>query len=238
MKLDILAIGAHPDDVELGCGGTLAKEIARGRKTGILDLTRGELGTRGSAEIRDQEAAKAATILGVAIRENLKFRDGFLINDETHQLEIIKIIRKYQPEIVLTNAVYDRHTDHGKASELSSAACFLSGLRRIETRLDGQNQQAWRPRQVLHYIQWQDIKPDVVIDVSGYMDKKLEAVQAYHSQFFKADSKEPETPISTNNFLESVKYRASNLGRMAFVDYAEGYTTERYPTVDSVFDLV
>lgn len=238
MKIDILAIGAHPDDVELACAGTLAKEISRGKKVGILDLTRGELGTRGSAEIRDQESAKAAQILGVEFRHNLKFRDGFFINDEKHQLEIIKIIRKYRPEIVLTNAVKDRHKDHGKGSELTSTACFLSGLRRIETEYEGVQQEAWRPKQVLHYIQWQDLEPDVVVDISGFINKKLEAVQAYQSQFFNKDNKEPATPISTNNFLQSVEYRAQNLGRLIFKEHAEGFNTERYPAVDSIFDLV
>lgn len=238
MKLDILAMGAHPDDVELGCGGTLAKEIANGKKIGILDLTRGELGTRGSAEIRDREAAAAAKILGVEVRENLAFRDGFFINDEAHQLEIIKVIRKYQPDIVLTNAIEDRHKDHGKGSELTSTACFLSGLRRIETEFNGQKQEAWRPKHVLHYIQWRDLEPDIVVDISGFMDKKLEAVKAYSSQFFDAKSDEPKTPISTNNFLQSVEYRASNLGRMVFTDYAEGFNTEHYPAIDSVFDLI
>ncbi len=238
MKLDILAMGAHPDDVELGCGGTLAKEIARGKKAGILDLTRGELGTRGSAEIRDRESAAAAKILGVEVRKNLGFRDGFFVNDEKHQMEIIKVIRQYQPEIVLTNAVEDRHKDHGKGSELTSTACFLSGLRRIETTVDGKPQEAWRPKHVLHYIQWRDLEPDIVVDISGFIQPKMEAVKAYKSQFFNENSEEPKTPISTNNFLQSVAYRASNLGRLVFVDHAEGFTTEHYPAIDSVFDLV
>lgn len=238
MKLDILAMGAHPDDVELGCSGTLAKEISKGKKIGILHLTRGELGTRGSAEIRDQEAAEAAKILGAEVMENLGFRDGFFVNDEKHQLEIVKIIRKYRPEIVLTNAVKDRHIDHGKASQLTRYACFLSGLRRIETTLNGETQEAWRPKEVFHYIQWQDLKPDVVVDISGFMDKKLEIVKAYKSQFFDPKSNEPSTPISDDNFLNSVKYRAANLGRLVFKDYGEGFITERYPSVDSIFDLV
>lgn len=238
MKLDILAIGAHPDDVELSCAGTLAKEIDRGKKVGILDLTRGELGTRGSAEIRDQEAAAAAEILGIEVRENLEFRDGFFLNDETHQLAIIKIIRKYRPDIVLTNAIKDRHKDHAKGGELTSTACFLSGLMRIETEFDGVQQKAWRPKQVLHYIQWQDIEPDIVVDISGYIDQKMEAVKAYNSQFFNLENKEPSTPISTNNFLLSVEYRANNLGRQIFKEHAEGFNTERYPAVDSIFDLV
>lgn len=238
MKLDILAVGAHPDDVELGCAGTLAKEIANGKKVGILDLTRGELGTRGSAEIRDKESTEAAKILGALVRENLAFRDGFFVNDEAHQMAVIKIIRKYRPEVVLCNAIDDRHIDHGKGSQLTSTACFLSGLRRIETSLDGQKQKEWRPKQVLHYIQWKDLKPDVVVDISGFIDQKMDAVKAYKSQFFDPKSEEPSTPISDSNFFESVKYRAQNLGRLVFVDYAEGFSTERYPAINSVFDLV
>lgn len=238
MKLDILAMGAHPDDVELGCSGTLAKEIANGKKVGIIDLTQGELGTRGSAEIRAQEAARAAEVLGISVRENMKFRDGFFVNDEAHQMEIIKRIRKYRPEIVLTNAFTDRHIDHGRASELTSSACFLSGLRRIKTTVDGDEQEAWRPKRVLHYIQWKDLDPDIIVDISGFMEKKMEAVKAYKSQFFDQDSTEPDTPISSNNFIQSVEYRASNLGRMIFTDYAEGFTTEITPGIKSVFDLI
>ena len=238
MKLDILAFGAHPDDVELGCGGTIAKEVALGKKTGIVDLTRGELGTRGSAEIRDQEAAAAANILGVVARENLAFRDGFFVNDETHQIEIIKMIRKYKPEIVLCNAIDDRHIDHGKGSKLVSDACFLSGLRRIETQLDGVEQEAWRPKLVYHYIQWKNIEPDFVVDISGYMDKKIDAVMAYSSQFYDPNSNEPISPIASKNFLDSITYRAQDLGRLIFKDYAEGFTVERYVAVNSLADLV
>lgn len=237
MKLDILAFGAHPDDVELGCGATIAKEISLGKKVGIVDLTRGELGTRGSAEIRDEEAAKAAEILGVSVRENLNFRDGFFLNDEVHQLEIIKIIRKYQPEIVLCNAIDDRHIDHAKGSKLVSDACFLSGLRRIETSLDGINQAEWRPKLVYHYIQWKNIEPDFVVDVSEFMQTKLDAVMAYSSQFYDPNSKEPVSPIATKNFTESVGYRAKDLGRLVFADYAEGFTVERYLAVNSLADL-
>ena len=238
MKLDILAFGAHPDDVELGCGGTLAKEIAHGKKVGIIDLTRGELGTRGSAEIRDQEASAAAKILGVVVRENLRMRDGFFVNDEKHQLEIIKMIRKYQPEIVLCNAVDDRHIDHARGSKLVSDACFLSGLRRIETQLDGQKQDAYRPKLVYHYIQWKNIEPDFVVDISGYNDKRVEAILAYSSQFYDPNSSEPETPIATKNFLESLNYRAQDLGRLIGTEYAEGFTTERHLAVNSLSDLI
>lgn len=237
MKLDILAFGAHPDDVELGCGATIAKEIVAGKKVGIVDLTRGELGTRGSAEIRDEEAAKAAQILGVAIRENLRFRDGFFVNDEQHQIAIIEMIRKYQPDIVLCNAIDDRHIDHGKGSKLVSDACFLSGLRRIETKVDGQSQEQWRPKQVYHYIQWKNIEPDFVVDVSDFIDKKIEAVMAYSSQFYDPKSNEPVSPIATQNFTESISYRAKDLGRLVFVDYAEGFTVERYVAVDNLSDL-
>lgn len=237
MKLDILAFGAHPDDVELGCAGTLAKEISLGKKVGIIDLTRGELGTRGSAEIRDEEASKAAEILGISVRENLEFRDGFFTNDEKHQLEIIKMIRKYQPEIVLCNAIHDRHIDHGKGSKLVSDACFLSGLRKVETQVNGEMQEAWRPKVVYHYIQWYNIEPDFVVDISDFMDKKIESVLAYSSQFYDKNSKEPVTPITSKNFLDSITYRAQDLGRVVGVDFAEGFTTERYLAVNSLEDL-
>ena len=237
MKLDILAFGAHPDDVELGCSGTIAKEIALGKKVGIIDLTRGELGTRGSVEIRNSESAKASEILGVAARENLDMRDGFFVNDEAHQMKIIQMLRKYQPEIVLCNAIDDRHVDHGKGSKLVSDSCFLSGLRMIETSLDGENQVAWRPKVVYHYIQWKNLEPDFVVDISGFMDVKMESILAYSSQFYNPNTNEPESPISSKNFLDSVKYRAQDLGRIVGVDYAEGFTVERYLTVNSLSDL-
>ncbi len=237
MKLDILAFGAHPDDVELGCSGTIAKEVSLGKKVGIIDLTRGELGTRGSVEIRNSESAKASEILGVSVRENLDMRDGFFINDEAHQLKIIQMLRKYRPEIVLCNAITDRHIDHGKGSKLVSDACFLSGLVKIETELNGEKQQAWRPKVVYHYIQWQNIEPDFVVDISGFLDKKMESVLAYGSQFYDPNSKEPVTPITSKTFLDSVKYRAEDLGRLVGVAYAEGFTTERYLAVNSLGDL-
>ena len=237
-KLDILAIGAHPDDVELGCSATLAKEIYRGKKVGILDLTRGELGTRGSAEIRDEESAKAAEILGVEIRENLAFKDGFFVNDEQHQMEVIKKIRKFRPEIVLCNAIRDRHIDHGKGSSLVSDACFLSGLVKIKTALNGEGQDPWRPKHVYHYIQWENIEPDFVVDVSGYMGLKLASVEAYGSQFYDPQSKEPVSPISSKNFIESVTYRAKDLGRLIGKEFGEGYTAERFVAVDSLEDLI
>lgn len=238
MKLDILAIGAHPDDVELGCAATIAKEISLGKKVGILDLTRGELGTRGSAEIRDVEASKAAKILGVSIRENLAFADGFFINNKEHQLEVIKMIRKYRPDIVLCNAVHDRHIDHSKGSDLVSDSCFLSGLRKVVTNIEGEDQKEWRPKNVYHYIQWQNLKPDFVVDVTGFIDKKMEAIAAYSSQFYDPNSKEPISPISTKNFLDSVQYRARDLGRLIGVDAAEGFTTERFAAVNQLGDLI
>ena len=238
MKLDILAFGAHPDDVELGAGATLAKEIANGKKVGIVDLTRGELGTRGSAEIRDQEAVAAAKLLGVEVRENLAFADGFLVNDKTHQLKIVQMVRKYQPDIVLCNAIADRHIDHPKGSNLVSDACFLSGLLKIDTWADGASQAKWRPKLVYHYIQWKNIDPDFVVDVSGYIETKIASILAYSSQFYDPKSHEPETPISSKNFIDSVTYRARDLGRMIGVEHAEGFNVERFVAVDSLDDLI
>lgn len=240
MKLDILVFGSHPDDAELGAGATIAKEIENGKKVGIVDLTRGELGTRGTAEIRDEEAANAARILGVSVRENLEFADGFFVNDKKHQMAVIKTIRKYRPEIVLCNAVHDRHIDHARGSKLVSDACFLSGLIKIDTKFEGDDQwqEAWRPKQVYHYIQWKNLKPDFVVDVSGFIDKKIEAIRAYSSQFYDPKSKEPSTPISTKNFTDSVDYRARDLGRLIGVDHAEGFTVERPVGIDKLNDLI
>ncbi len=239
MKLDILAIGAHPDDVELGCGATIAKEIANGKKVGIIDLTRGELGTRGTAETRDEESENAAKILGVIMRTNMEFADGFFVNDRKHQLELIKLIRKFKPEIVLCNAIDDRHIDHSKGSQLVSDACFLSGLLKIDTKCEDENgwQEPWRPKHVYHYIQWKNIEPDFVVDVTGFMNKKMEAVLAYKTQFFDANSKAPETPISSRNFTDSIAYRARDLGRLIGVEHAEGFTVERFVAVNSLYDL-
>ena len=238
MKLDILAIGAHPDDVELGCGALIAKETANGKKVGIIDLTRGELGTRGTAETRDIEAKNSAEILKVAVRENMKFADGFFVNDDKHQLALIRMIRKYQPEIVLCNAIDDRHIDHGKGTKLASDACFLSGLLKIETKDDtGALQKPWRPKQVYHYMQWKNLEPDFVVDVSEFIDIKMKSVLAYKTQFYDENSKEPQTPISSKNFTDSIIYRARDLGRLVGVEYAEGFNVERYVAVDSLFDL-
>lgn len=237
MKLDILAFGAHPDDIELGCSGTIAKEISLGKKVGIIDLTRGELGTRGSVEIRNSEARQAATLLGISVRENLDMRDGFFVNDEEHQLKVIEMIRKYQPEIVLCNAVDDRHIDHGKGSKLVSDACFLSGLRQIKTEFSGVAQEAWRPKVVYHYIQWKNLEPDFVVDITEFMDIKMDSILAYGSQFYNPDTNEPESPITSKNFLDSVKYRAQDLGRIIGSGYAEGFTVERCLAVNSLSDL-
>ncbi|RLD30182.1 MAG: bacillithiol biosynthesis deacetylase BshB1 [Bacteroidetes bacterium] len=239
MKLDILAFGSHPDDVELGCGATLAKEIANGKKIGIIDLTRGELGTRGTAESRDEESEVAAKILGVAMRTNMEFADGFLVNDKLHQIELVKMIRKFKPDIVLCNAIEDRHIDHAKGSQLVSDSCFLSGLLKIDTKCEDEIgwQEPWRPKHVYHYIQWKNLEPDFVVDVSGFMDKKMQAVLAYKTQFYDSKSKAPETPISTKNFTDSIKYRARDLGRLIGVEHGEGFTAERNIAVNSLYDL-
>lgn len=238
MKVDILAIGAHPDDVELSCSGTLAKHVQMGEKIGILDLTKGELGTRGSAELRTKEAEAAAKILKASFRVQLDMKDGFFVNDEKHQLLIIEQIRKYKPEIVLCNAVSDRHPDHGRAAKLVSDACFYSGLIKIETLIEGKKQEAWRPKALYHYIQDHFIHPDFVIDVTEYMDVKHDSIKAYSSQFFDPNSKEPSTPISSKEFLESLNSKMSIWGRSIGVQYAEGFTVDRYPGVNSLFDLV
>ncbi|MFC6269168.1 bacillithiol biosynthesis deacetylase BshB1 [Frigoriflavimonas asaccharolytica] len=227
MKVDILAIGAHPDDIELGCGGTIAKLISEGKNVAVLDLTRGELGTRGTAQSRMQEAEEGGRILGISARENLDLPDGFLENTKEYQLKIVQIIRKYQPEIVLANAIDDRHPDHAKASKLVSDACFLSGLRKIETTFQGNLQEIWRPKYIFNYIQWKEIVPDFVIDISEFMEQKLEACLAYKTQFYDENSKEPMTPIATKDFQESLTYRAQNLGRLSGVAFAEGFTTEK-----------
>ena len=241
MKIDILAIGAHPDDIELGAGGTIAKEIANGKKVGIIDLTRGELGTRGTAETRDAEAEAAKNILGASFRINMGFADGFFVNDRVHQLELIKMLRKFQPDIVLCNALDDRHIDHPKGSSLVSHACFLSGLLKVDTKFDEDDmewQEPWRPSKVYHYIQWKNSEPDFVVDVTGYLEKKLEAVFAYKTQFHKQDSNEPITPISSTNFKDSISYRAQDLGRLIGTEHAEGFNVERYVAVKSLYDLI
>ena len=230
MKLDILAIGVHPDDVELGCSGTLINEIKRGKKIGIVDLTQGELGTRGTIETRYQEAANAAIVIGASIRENLKMRDGFFKNDEEHQLKLIQAIRKYQPEIIIGNVLNDRHPDHGRAGHLISDACFLSGLAKIETKDEkGLNQQKWRPKYFLQYIQDWYHEPDVLIDISDVFEQRMRSIQAYTTQFNGGNGADegPQTYISTPDFLESVIARARMLGKRIGVKYAEGFLTEK-----------
>lgn len=238
-KVDILAIGVHPDDVELGCGGTIIKHIDLGFSVGVIDLTQGELGTRGSAEIRAKEAANSAKLMKVKFRENLAFEDGFVTpNNKDYQIEIVKRIRKYRPDIVLCNAIDDRHPDHPRAAELVSTACFLSGLKKIETQFEGNIQASFRPKQVLHYIQWKPVNPDFVIDITGYISAKMDAVMAYSSQFFDPNSKEAETPISSKQFIDSVTYRAQDLGRIIGVDYAEGFTSDKCIGLDRLDQLL
>jgi len=238
MKLDILAFGAHPDDVELSCSGTLFNAVKEGKMVGIIDLTRGELGTRGSVKLRAEEAALAAEILGIHVRKNLDFSDGFIFNTKENQLGIIQHIRTHQPEIVFCNAVQDRHTDHPKASALVRDACFLSGLQKIKTcGEDGSHQIAWRPKAVYSYIQWDNLLPDFVVNISASIDAKMAAVAAYKSQFYNPESNEPHTPISSQSFFESIRYRAADLGRLVNMDYAEGFNSERLLAVESIFDL-
>jgi len=232
-KLDVLAFGVHPDDVELGCSGTILACIAEGKKVGIVDLTRGELGTRGTAETRKVEAANAAKVLGVQVRENVAMADGFFQNDEKHQRLVIQVIRKYKPEIVLCNAPEDRHPDHGRSSKLVADAAFLSGLRRIITEADGSEQEAWRPKYVFHYLQDRFLQPDFVVDISDFIDKKIEAVLAYTTQFHNPNLNEPQTYISSPEFLETVKARAMMLGKRIGVKFAEGYITEKMVGIKS-----
>ena len=233
MKLDILVFGAHPDDVELSCSGTIIKHIKKGLKIGIIDLTRGELGTRGTIETRDKETNNASKILGIQIRENMNFKDGFFENSEKNKIELIKKIRKYQPDIVITNATSDRHPDHGRASNLTIESCFLSGLEKIKT-----NQKVWRPSHIYHYIQYNNILPDVVVDITDEMDQKIESILCYKTQFYDPNSKESETLISSKGFLESIKYRAKDLGRHSNCKYAEGFISNQYLKVNSLKDLI
>ena len=238
MKVDILAVGVHPDDVELSCSGTLLKHIALGKTAGILDLTRGELGTRGNAELRTKEATESAKILGAAFRTQLTFRDGFFAHDEKHMLQVVEQIRRYQPEIVLCNAVRDRHPDHGRSASLVAEACFYSGLAKIPTIFEGKEQQAWRPKAVYHYIQDQYIDPDFVIDVTDHIEKKRASIMAFSSQFYDPKSKEPQTPISTKEFMDYLEAKMALWGRSIGKRYAEGFTHVRIPGVNSLFDLI
>lgn len=238
MKLDILAFAAHPDDVELGCAGTLLKHISLGKKVGIIDLTRGELGTRGTADIRQKESSIASKIMGIEARENLSMSDGLFEINAENKLEIVKMIRKYQPDIILANAVTDRHPDHGRAGQLVSESCFLSGLIKVETKDESNKlQQAWKPNAVYHYIQDRYLKPDFVIDITAFMEKKMEAIKAYSSQFYNPDSNEPITPIATKEFMDFLYARAAEYGRIIDVKYGEGFVAERPVGIHSLFDL-
>ena len=238
MKLDILAFAAHPDDVELSASGTILAHIAQGKKVGIIDLTQGELGSRGSAEIRMQEVELSNKILGIHVRENLKFRDGFFVKDETHLIKVIEMIRKYQPDIILANAVSDRHIDHGKAADILNDACFLSGLVKIKTSVDGKPQLPWRPKALYHYIQDRYINPDMIVDITPFIDKKMESIKAFSSQFYDPNSTEPQTPISSEDFLKFIESRALQFGRAIGVKYGEGFTVKRTIGVKDITTLL
>ncbi|HLG35939.1 MAG TPA: bacillithiol biosynthesis deacetylase BshB1 [Bacteroidia bacterium] len=238
MKLDILAFAAHPDDVELSCSGTLLLHKSLGKKIGIVDLTRGEMGTRGTPETRKKEADAASKILQLDARENLGFEDCFFINDKEHRMKVVSVIRKYQPNIVLANAIADRHPDHARAAQLISESCFIAGLKKTETILDGNQQSLWKVKALYHYMQDRYIKPDFVVDVSEWFEKKMESVLAYKSQFYNPDSKETDTPISSKNFLEFLRSRAAEMGRNIGVQYAEGFTASRIPGIKNISDLI
>ncbi len=232
MEVDILAFGAHPDDVELGCGGTIIKEIKNGKKVGIIDLTRGELGTRGNADTRDSESKLAANILNISFRENMNFKDGFFLNDESHKIEIVKKIRKYRPKIVLANAISDRHPDHARGAQLIIDSCFLSGLEKINT-----NQNIFRPKAIYHYIQFNNLIPDFLIDISEYMDLKIKSIKQYKTQFYNPLSNETETIISSQDFFDSITYRAKDLGRQSNCKFAEGFIANQKIQPVSLFDI-
>jgi len=239
MKLDLLAIGAHPDDVELGCSGTLIKEIKRGKKVGIIDLTQGELGTRGTVETRYAEAADAAMIMGISVRENLKMRDGFFKNDETHQMQLVKMLRKYRPEVVIGNILEDRHPDHGRGGWLIYDSCFLSGLRQVKTyKEDGSEQEKWRPKMLLHYIQDRFYEPDIIIDISDEWEQRMESIKAYKTQFYDPASTEPQTYLSNPEFIEGLTARARLLGKRIGVRYAEGFLSKKNIGIHNLDALV
>lgn len=238
MKLDILYFGAHPDDVEISCAGTILKHVQLGYKIGIIDLTGGELGTRGNKEIRLKEATRAAELMGVFVRENLHMKDGFFRNDEEHQLKIIQKIRQYQPDIIFANAPSDRHNDHGRAAQLVKEAAFLSGLIKIETSLNGQKQDAWRPKSVYHYIQDYYLEPDFVIDISGYFEQKIQVLKCYSSQFYNPNSNEPETPISRKDFFSVIESKARIWGRYIATEFAEGFISNRPVGISDVTMLL
>ncbi len=236
-KLDILALAAHPDDTELGCAGTIAVHVAAGKKVGIIDFTRGELGTRGTPERREQEAEASRQLQRVAVRENLGFADGFFANDREHQVEVAKMIRKYRPDIVLANAIQDRHPDHGRAAALARDACFIAGLRKVETTLSGEVQEAWRPKRVYHYIQANPIVPDFVVDISDHWDTKIKAIMSFASQFDLQSSEEPQTYLTTPIFLKFIEARAQELGHSIGVAYGEGFTAAQAIGVKTLGDL-
>ena len=239
MKLDILVLAAHPDDAELGCGGTIARHVKMGHKVGVVDFTKGELGTRGTVETRSSESAESSKIMGLSVRENLGLHDGFFKNDKEHQLSVIQAVRRYQPEIVLANAVYDRHSDHGKGASLAYDASFLSGLAKIETWDEhGKKQQAWRPKVVYHFIQSLFIEPDFIVDITDHWETKINAVKAFKTQFFDPKSEEPQTYISSPEFLRMVESRAIEFGHAIGTKYGEGFTVRRYPGVKDLFDLI
>lgn len=233
-----MAFGAHPDDVEISAGGTVASLIASGRKVGIVDLTRGELGSRGSADVRDLEAAKAAQVLGVSVREQLHMRDGFFAHDEHNVLRVIQMIRQYRPDVVLANSETDRHPDHGRGAKLVAEAAFLSGLRRVETHYEGEPQDAWRPKALYHYLQDYFAKPHIVTDISDFFEVKMEAVRAFSSQFYDPNSEEPQTPISGEEFFDFLKSRAMQLGRPIGALYGEGFTSSRYIGTNDLTSLL
>jgi bacillithiol biosynthesis deacetylase BshB1 len=237
MKLDILAFGAHPDDIELSCSGTILKHIAAGKRVGVVDLTEGQLGSRGSVELRYKEAAASSKILGLHARENLQMEDGFFQNDPAHQRLVIQMIRKYKPDVVLTNAPADRHPDHGRACALVSEACFYAGLLRIETEMDGVAQDHWRPKAVYHYVQDNYMKPDFVVDISDHMEKKRECIAAFSSQFYNPKSDGPETPISSKDFMDFIDGRARQFGRGINAKYGEGFIAERLIGVSDITEL-
>lgn len=238
MKLDILAITAHPDDVELCCAGTLLKHIDLGYTVGIIDLTAGELGTRGSGPLRLKEARASADVMGISVRENLGLPDGFFENNRENQLTIARVLRQYQPDIVIANAVSDRHPDHGRAAKLTSDACFFSGLVKVKTELDGQVQQAWRPKAIYHIIQDYRLTPDICVDVTPYMEKRLEAIRCFSSQFYDPNSDEPNSPISGKEFMDVIIANARVYGRMIGVEFGEGFTVQRAVGVSDLLKIV
>lgn len=238
MKLDVLVFAAHPDDSELSCGGTILSLIAQGKKVGVVDFTRGEMGTRGTPEIRDAEAAAAAEILGLSVRDNLGFQDIFFSHDDEHAIKVVKKIRQYQPDIILANAIEDRHPDHGRAASIVKRAFFLAGLKKLETEVDGKPQENWYPKNLYHYIQTEYMKPDFVVDVSEHWEKRMEAVKAFKSQFFDPNGEASNTLISTPEFMELLDARGKEMGMSIRVKYGEGFVCDRMPGVSDLFSLV